>query len=88
MSVRGVTGRSFVNSPPSSLHDVRIVLMSASSVNSPSWTARRTPIAATGLLMDAAWNSVSVLMRSGTAHYLTLAVTRQRRDKMTLVCIV
>jgi hypothetical protein len=30
-------------------------------VNNPSCTARSTAIAATGLLIDAAWNLVSVL---------------------------
>jgi hypothetical protein len=60
VSMRGVTGPSFVNWPPSSFHDVRIVLMSVSSVNRPSCTARNTPIAATGLLIDAAWNTVPV----------------------------
>lgn len=34
--------------------------MSSSSVKRPSCTARSTAIAATGLLIDAAWNTVSV----------------------------
>jgi hypothetical protein len=60
VSIRGVTGRRLVNSPPSSFHDVRIRLMSSSRENSPSCTARNTPMAATGLLIDAAWNTVPV----------------------------
>jgi hypothetical protein len=60
VSMRGVTGPSVVNWPPSSFQEVRIVLMSVSRVNRPSCTARNTAIAATGLLIDAAWNIVSV----------------------------
>jgi len=59
-SARGVTGRARVNSLSGSFHDFRIVLMSWSSEKRPSWTARTTAIAATGLLIDAAWNSVLV----------------------------
>jgi len=42
-----------------SCHDFRILLMSSSRENFPSSTAFRTAIAATGLLIDAAWNTVS-----------------------------
>jgi hypothetical protein len=59
MSIRGVTGRSFMTSARGSFHDLRIVLTSWSSVNRPSSTALSDTIAATGLLIDAAWKSVS-----------------------------
>jgi len=59
-SARGVTGRSRVKSPVGSFHDVSSVLTSVSSVKRPSCTALSTAMAATGLLMDAAWNNVPV----------------------------
>ncbi len=59
-SDRGVTGCLAVNADDGTFHDLRIVLTSSSSENFPSCTARRTPIAATGLLIDAAWKIVSV----------------------------
>ena len=54
INIRGVTGRSFVNSPTGSFHDVRIVFTSWSSVKRPSCTAFSDVIAAIVLLIDAA----------------------------------
>ena len=58
MSDRGVTGWSRLRSLTGTCHDLRIELMSASIENLPSWASRRAAIAATGLLIEAAWNGV------------------------------
>ena len=62
ISIRGVTaGDPSFPEPSGSFHDFRIVFTSWSRPKRRSWTARRDTIAATGLLIDAAWNMVSVV---------------------------
>ncbi len=55
---RSVTCSAADNSPAGIFQDVSFALTSSSSDNRPSPTRRSAARAATGLLIDAAWNSV------------------------------
>ncbi len=59
MSRRNVTFSAFVNALFGTFHDRSFALMSSSSENRPRSTKCMAAIAATGLLIEPAWNSVS-----------------------------
>ena len=55
---RGVTGLPSVSGLGGSFQRLRTVLMSASRLSLPSWTRVMAAMAATGLLIEAAWKRV------------------------------
>jgi len=58
-SRRSVTGSRAVRSLAGTFHDVSVSFTSRSNSSFPSCTSTSAPVAATGLLMDAAWKSVA-----------------------------
>ncbi len=70
-SRRSVTFSVVVNSLPGSFQETSFALTSSSSDSRPPWTRRSAAIAATGLLIDAAWKRVRGVARSGAPAFST-----------------